>query len=452
MAEEKYSLTSSLDENGIWWLPDNPERKVAGRITLRNDSLRLILQGSLEDSDEAFRSLAATEFKEFELVLGILRSGRPCTIVRALRGNVSLSAALSVSFESELLPEYLFIGIHFNGADEVKFKKLSVRFSNLEDWLQNTGVTKEYTPAKLSKDIRMSWSYHQPEPQEFKIPNGQLQFGTTWTTNFQPAYEISLVEWANATFIFPEPTDILDGLRSCVSPFRNFLSLAIGKPIRILSLTAMIESTDSSQSSDEGQDKDTWVDVVYALHQIPRDKERGMLSPFMLLPYPSIRDSFQQYILKWYEVSDQLDDIVENFWGVIHSDSLSVHHEFQSLTGVLEAYHARVIDDSDVYLLDRLRYLCTPIFKLLDVEDAAADPILERIRDTRHYYAHYSEKRRESRLEPRSLWVVNQFLKWAFRYALLTQVGMTETESAERIGSSQDFLQFRSLQWRQFEL
>ena len=84
-------LTEPHIFKGYWWIPDNPEKKVAGIVTYTpNERIRLELIGGFEDSHGAYMDLLDDDNSSVSLIYGKDSDAKVITLV-GCHGSFSLN-------------------------------------------------------------------------------------------------------------------------------------------------------------------------------------------------------------------------------------------------------------------------------------------------------------------------------------------------------------------------
>ncbi len=119
----------SIEEDGIWFLPNNLDKEVSGRLTFSaEEPPKLYLLDQLQEikfDDTIPRKL------EFDIVNGYLVNGKKVTLCNCYQ-PVGFKTGIQTS---TIHAKYLIIGHHFKTLEEISLKAVSLRYKNLEDWV-----------------------------------------------------------------------------------------------------------------------------------------------------------------------------------------------------------------------------------------------------------------------------------------------------------------------------
>lgn len=122
------SLLDELRIVGHWWLPENPQERLAGTLTYDPEAgVRLEINGVFSSSDLVAGSFWSTARSvRFEIVLGEDTDGQPFTLHEA--------DLLSLASTSIFRVSYLLGGIHFSKTEEITFVSALAQYTHLEEW------------------------------------------------------------------------------------------------------------------------------------------------------------------------------------------------------------------------------------------------------------------------------------------------------------------------------
>jgi hypothetical protein len=143
---------TTLDEEynikGIWWLPESPAIEVAGELLYSpRNGVILNLQGDLHAPHDGHFHPPISQ--DEVVIIGITVKGEPVSLLncKVVNGRVSIGEYIGIP-EASYRISYAFIGVHFLCEEDIKFKKLAVRFSHLDNWINENSFDLEYPVVK----------------------------------------------------------------------------------------------------------------------------------------------------------------------------------------------------------------------------------------------------------------------------------------------------------------
>lgn len=119
----------SIEEDGVWFLPNNPDKEISGRLTFTaEEPPKLYL---LEQLQEIKFDDTIPQKLEFDIVNGYLVNGKKVTLCNCYQ-PIGFKTGIQTS---TIHAKYLIIGHHFKTLEEISLKGVSLRYKNLEDWV-----------------------------------------------------------------------------------------------------------------------------------------------------------------------------------------------------------------------------------------------------------------------------------------------------------------------------
>jgi len=436
-------MLDSSEYVGSWWLPENPENKVHGKLNYERGKRAILsldgaLHENLDDRDQG-------EF--YGIILGDSH-GKRITLRNCIRTNLEMVRVHDSSEEyakSEFDVFVFYIGHYFAKEEDIKFTILYVRYSELEEWLgerlfhSENGETEEGLYEHTVK-------FTQPKSKailldKFKI---SIEYGLS-TARHANKTEMK----ANAKMSIDAIDEIhIDQFFSAVHHMRNFLSLATGNAVSILSLTGENKEVD-------------YYEPVQIFYREDLSNERLFSKPFFPFDYKSISERPEFYLQNWFNLVDNLKPTYDLYFGTIYNPYLYPTHEFLSLAQALESYCSKNVDN-DIMPEDLFE---ETLSKMLEIVNVLPRPYRQQIRpkaqygmnrkslrtklkelfqkhgnlfrsfipdknefigkvvDTRNYYTHYSPELEEKAVKIIDIPFLSQKLRYVLIAILLKEIG-----------------------------
>lgn len=456
MANITYTLFENFELSGIWWLPDNPERKISGAVSFQNeDKITLDLIGSFRD----LPPLGGIEVFQPELILGITDNGKICTLYRnyEIESRLSSPGFLKSIFEAN----YLFIGKHYKSPEEIRFSSVQANFTNLESWIGQQPFKMNFSKEEYSI------LYTVPSDFESLIP--ALNATIRSTSNFNTYEEqFKKAVWQHTAFLRVAPDDWQDFMWfwKIIYNLNNFLTLLVGQTIYIKRL---IGFGDDIQVKKDLKIKES-IEVFYAQKK-PNVKDKIFIFD-MIVPLPRVFDDITDILQLWFSKMDTLRSVYDLFFGTFYNPSMYLQFHFLALTQAIESFHRVTIggkylsnNDWETHratisncipntlesshkqsLENRIKYGNEYSLRkrMQDLIDSLHTEVLEAITpskkyysgvivDTRHYLTHYDDDLKENALDGTELFYANERLKILLIILLMKEIGIDERHVIEAL-------------------
>jgi ApeA N-terminal domain 1 len=200
----------SIEYRGFWWLPDNPEKTVAGFLTFSQQ------KGGKLELIGAFSSMFEGASDNYPIILGMTIDGKPVTLQRCLEtGRVATTSGTETT---DYLVHFIFVGDHIESEDSLRFNKLQAKFTYLYDWVGVTGISRKV----LEKGQKYQVTYETPEDISIAVPDGKLDI--TFGANIKSGYDISNIKEKSSIFIeFAEDKTFYEFSRNYLFPLQALI-------------------------------------------------------------------------------------------------------------------------------------------------------------------------------------------------------------------------------------
>ena len=443
-------MIEKFEYKGYWWLPNRPQTKISGTLTFNPDEGAILdLEGSLKDIGDLNRLLRP------EVILGASLDGKNITLLNCVetKTNLHVPGYLTMSFFAVVV----LVGAHFQRADIIKFKKLSIHYSYLDEWVNISGFniqqrsqTQTQVEYKLPKPIQVTGG------EDYKI---FINFRAK--PYFAEPKKVSIEQRAFINIEFSEEKSF-DEYLSLMDHIRNFLSLGVTEPVYPLAIEGITEL-----NKEVIKDKVYYPPVKIFAEQPDIPTTLRILHPSnMLFTFNDISDKFGMLLKNWFKKADLLEPVYSLYFGTLYNPRMYPEHRFLSLIHAIESFHQRVhggkyLSDDDDYgrirdvlvnaipndvmrdfresLTNKIKYgneyslgkRLKEIFvkyqeNLKFIENK--DIFIRKIVDTRNYLTHYDKELREQSASGEALYHLTQKLKMVMEICLLSELGFSSSE------------------------
>jgi hypothetical protein len=187
---------------------------------------------------------------DIPLLLGVTNEGKyvsliDCSVMRA----TGISGLTKTT--QEIKPRLIAYNVHFTSVEDFRLRSLSMRYSNLDQWVDTSGFTVTLSPAQ---PYSVSVQYAKPEPIKTTLSNG-LTVGVLFSAagpdfgRSRSEIHIQQKAWLDISASDERPYDEL--LRATATVV-DLISLAVGQPMRPIECQATASdsaSTDNPKQS-----------------------------------------------------------------------------------------------------------------------------------------------------------------------------------------------------------
>lgn len=426
-------MIEEVKYSGEWWIPTHPEKRIKGKFHFNQ------AEGAILELEESLPELSTT-------ILGSsLVIGRPITLQDCIAKRPDQFWEGTFGTPYKVFANRTYIGAHFSCPEDVKFKSFHCHLSNLFEWLWKYGVTSEN---KGNKEITIK--YNRPESISIIVSpelRVSIDFGCSYSQKHKNA-EIKLEQSASVAF-YPKEAENVEKYLTWMHHFRNFLCLATQETTNPQELNGLTE--DSSPSS--------LVQVLYKL-DAPINTDADVYDS--LFTFKDIESNFGQMIQNWYLKFDTLEPLYQLYFGSNFGRFVYLNLKFLCLVQALEAYHRRVIANSEIsqeehlkritnilssapsehkeWLQNELRYANEPSLRsrlkdLYAIFSSTVDnlmpekkDLIQKVVDIRNYMTHYDLNLKDRYVSGRELFIIIEKLRILVEMCLLKEIGFDPKE------------------------
>jgi hypothetical protein len=317
MADGIHSASAPFD--GRWWIPDDPDRVVGGRLSLIGEVWDLTLMGWLGpwDPNERPHSQPAIVYGEIGTT--------PVTLLEVVSGGWKAKTSPEAPYTSSVRVNRIILGAHTDG--EALYKAAGVRLLHLNEWANRRKFTTE-TGEGFSSDTVV---YAQPPTLEAELPGAKASLWSQWSQSHDlmlSYVSMTANEWV--LFDFETPLSLAMIEHDYATPLANLLELVSNRP------TAFFEFTVTPEGAGEG-DQPWSVLSNEARGPVPSPR-----NPFELIF--TLRDvDFDTVLPRWWRMQPDLG-VVPGLLSSLRGRS-SVANHFLNAASAIESYHRHLIRD-----------------------------------------------------------------------------------------------------------
>ena len=399
----KIDLDQKLEYKGYWWLPSDPDNRVAGVLTYYpNEKIVLELLGCFGEYSLAI--LTGTD--QEDVIYGKTAESKEITLLNNIR---SLKLNFSADFPIvRYTCNYMVIGKHVKGLDEKRSYWATARIPELSLWCQPKAITTtfQFDKNNNSKMINLSFSTEFRSRKDI-INSVKVNENTTVKIKKAVRYKgdhfAPEVEQYSYLEIRKKGKTSIKEIVSDIFMFEQFLSLATLSIVKSSKITLFDKST---------YQQEVGTRFYREIHFIHAFRERNNLQSVdskmfrNLFDYSTIKDVYPEIITKWFNEPMELAPIRYHLISSLEKKHLYGSVDFLIVIQALEGFCRRF--RSKKYrkahgLPERDYSELLPIMgSLLDefgdielIQKCKIDK--EAVVDSRNYYSHFMPKQKDSK-------------------------------------------------------
>lgn len=455
-----HCLTESFETSGEWYLPENPDRKIAGilRYTPEQTELELhesfmpLRQGTIRFDDPLIT---------YPAVYGTTRDGDAVTLLNAQQASWSMKfGSGGLRRPEKLITSLLLIGAHM--PQDFSYREMTFRVPGLQVWLSVSVINQSIDREETTGTTTGSYRVRGMTEETSRIPciNANLDWYFTWQQNCDPFTSIAVTVSAWVA-IRPDTPQGIYWYFEQLGKVSSMLSFLAGSPM----------SPDCIKASIGEANEEAFVMVAF------RDKKYCAylnLHEFFM-PRGEMGIQLTDVAIRWFEEYGKLLMPIQLANSVLASDKLWLHVEFLSLMQALEGFHRALflgnyIDDGEYELVKKALGDAIPAGLGSDHKDALRSRIrygnqlslrkrLDELAkglpegigrtilgndgkaprswiDTRNYYTHWDEELRANVLDSQGIYNANVRLRHFLRVLYLNLMGIPSDAALKSLRNS----------------
>lgn len=422
---------------GEWWLPHNSEIKINGVLKYEpNKDIELTLIGCFGEFEDVF----TMEDKRFESIHGFTTNGKKITLIDCSRSDYKISMPGMIT--EKYCSSSMMIGDYFDNEGSIKLKRISFSFDNLEQWLSLPSYKIEHDDK--GKNFNIEYSLPESINAEYKGAKVSIEYTSITNGNLFKKFSIEQTGWIS--FISEDYYLSISDLFHFIESFSNLLTLCSAvyiEPIKIKS------------KSVQGND------LEFIFRKLNTIETKRLLSRHdFIFNFHDIKHEFQKFLNIWIDKYEALEPIIHYFVDAHKKDVFSPV-SFVKLVQTLESFSRRMrhnwIEDQSTLdtkieevlscinneenkewlkgifkyvneptLSTRLRGLFRETNFLLNLSSTKISSLVYKIVETRNYYTHFDERKKDKVLDIHGMFYLGQLFKLMLRSLILKELGFND--------------------------
>lgn len=451
-------MTTDFEIIGEWFSPSDKEKRVSGTLNYSaSDTITLELYGSLGERQDVL------DFTDYSILLGLTSDSKQITLYHCLRTGSSGSLFSNDENGKPIIfyeIQFLFIGIHIDKEEDLRFDNLTSEIHNLDEWLGISGFKNKLAGTEKD-DFDISIQYKFPTPIEFKIDeaaNGYFTFKLDGPKRYRYQKGYSIKQKVMFGIGFKEEKSI-EKLLSYLFRFQNFLALALYENTYPISITLRNKRFYSKFDNTVILKQ---IELYFSNSNKIYNSNTSTGIEF-LFDFGRIKEKFPLIILNWYKKYDLLEPAFNLVFEQFNHRKTFNENNFLNLAQSAETFHARTHNHTKIprseynmmkseildlvpakyhnWLIDQFKFgnnlnlhsRLSDIIKeysneFIDKLIGDKELFIRQIKHSRNYYTHYSSNSKKNALKGSELFHLSEKLKILLVCSFLMEVGFKKEE------------------------
>src|ERR1039458_2307345 len=243
-----------MTENKLaqWWRPEAPSERLPGTLYEDGDrgGMRLLIDGHFAEADaepatDGVPIAVRPALDDVPLLVGTTADGKLLSLFDCRTVKRSGLPGLTKTFQV-FRPGIIAYDVHFASADEFRLTSLSGRYSNLDQWVNTSGLSYAFASANL---YPIAITYAKPEGVKATLSNGisvSVDFSVTGPDfGNRSGVQIQQQAWLGVRSSDERSyEELLRGLTLVA----DFVSLGIGQAVRLAEMQAGAMDSESTEN------------------------------------------------------------------------------------------------------------------------------------------------------------------------------------------------------------
>jgi hypothetical protein len=416
---------------GLWWIPENEDGKLTGDLTVRKGKAELEVIGDFGRellAETARVKSYSPNLADQPRVLGISVDGKPITLeMVSERGH-------SVNLPGLPISKYgagvALIGKHFEKGESVTFDEIAISATDLNTWTRVSGFNTSLGFEELEDsgshafttiDIR----YEAPDEIRIPLSRGEeiiIKFTAPAKGLWGRGSHVELTQEAALHFRFAKRASLQEVFER-VSQIRNFLSLAVGRPVSVLSVSGY-----QDDYKREGSSSLRPIQLYWQIPHNPEPSDKSRDISEMLFTLEEAKPEMSTAMGKWFLKQARLEPVFNLFFGTLYHPNLYLEVKFLAYAQAIETYDYRRRRKPTSKTLAQRAYdvlaQCRTVAKsIVGPGQDDLDAFVRDFKDTRNYYTHYNPKLERKAARGTALLLLSIQLQAVIEMILLRELG-----------------------------
>lgn len=426
---------------GLWWEPERESGVLLGTLTIEQGRPVLEVQEDFGQTliPGAGRGRNYPLERKPRIVGGDDKSLITLEEVQGIGRGAEGLGPRTARYEAQVALE----GKRFAEGERVAFDEISIHASDLNAWTQVSGFKTVLETESLDEKDRVVATevrYEAPEDVRIPLPQGEeifISFICMGKGLAGGSDRVELRQESSLRWRFAHPLGLFEVFER-VGQIRNFLSLAVGRPVSITSVTGFQDSY-----THHGTDLPRPIELHWGIPHNPEPPEDFSHPAHMLFTLADADPDPSALLQRWIERQDRLEPVFNLYFGALYDPDPYLEVKFLAFAQALETYDIRRHGQPKrVSLAARARDVLSQyegVSRQIVGEDTEA--FIADFRNARNYYTHYDPGLEKKAARGGSLLLLTTQLQTILEMSLLGELGFPGQAIEEILDRSLRFAQ-----------
>lgn len=313
--------------DGLWFLPTEPDKQVAGSLSYSENGIRLALSGSFGD---AWAGLQSLRFPEIRGLVNESPGGKLFTLLDCM------CSRLSVSTPGFAIQTYdatrAYFGEQFLDEADRLFTGFAVAFRELPAWHKKSNISSHLDKIGPHR-FRLSITFETPEPAPLAFGDCEVELSSKWS-NERVKQGSAIVELPYLAIRALHPSSLNEIIAEYVRPLEQFIAFAVGRPNPIVELTLFrLQETQTSSPP-----------LAYRViqRQLVEPVETEVNARDVLFTYTDALQARTDFLAQWLQFFKLHREFCNSYYAHLASHSEFIDQRFLAVMRHFELYFRSV--------------------------------------------------------------------------------------------------------------
>jgi hypothetical protein len=424
-------MGAAREYRGLWWLPSDESQKRSGTLAvIKGDAVLDLLShfGHRLLSETKTQKTYSLDLAEPPRIVGLSTGGNLITLERPR------VASHTDSFPgiptATYTPGVTLIGKQFADDERIGFDEIAIRASDLNSWTEISGFAAKFGMEKHADkgyDVfsNVEIRFEAPDDIEIALARGDrafIRFSAPSEGIGSGTDHVALTQEAALHLRFSKRAS-LEQIFDRVGQIRNFLSLAVGRPVAILSVIGYQDDYVRGNTATLIP-----IELLWGIPHNPNPPTPARRPSQMLFTLSEANPTISSVTRIWFAKQARLQPVFNLFFGARYHPDMYLEVKFLSYAQAVETYDYRrrrkpekkTLAQGMTAVLDECR---TVSKRIVGTEPADKATFIEAFKTSRNYYTHYDPKLEKKAARGAALLLLTIQLQAIIEMSLLRELG-----------------------------